>query len=64
VVFLQLVGSAPQFPHGVIDPITEIAQVIVKVVYIFCNDKCVTFSVSESEQVSNSVRNKLVELKC
>lgn len=26
-VLLQLVGSAPQFPHGVIDPIVSIAKV-------------------------------------
>jgi len=30
---LQLVGSAPQFPHGVIDSITEIAQVSMFHVY-------------------------------
>ena len=34
----QLVGSAPQFPHGIIDNIVEIAKVRLQLIQLIMND--------------------------
>jgi len=35
--FFKLVGSAPNFPHGVIDPIEDISKVLISIIFLLNN---------------------------